>query len=463
MRNERGQVLWIVLGILLMLFISTPPLIKWLQSDSERTVKQQKSSTAFNLANGALERGMWKLKSSTSTWAAAAIGTTISGYNFDVTYKDLEGGTYRIRFSSGPGASQVTVTAEARDPLNEEIQAVQAVYQNQSIPGPILTTGNVAFSGVFEPHWGPVMAQGNITITGNAAPKYYPRKYSKNAVTGTATYPRDTNGITPPNTNNVEWWSAYSVPDLPLLDFATLRSSAQANGTLNYYNVNASSTGHTLTGYSGGHYNNCRDPDGSAFASHASHFYDPQHHPLATRNLIWYWDNDLIITGGPWQGSYSGTAAHRMGLRGTLIVRGNLTIWTGDDYTYTGTIPTSAWREYQAIDTASANQYPGDTGLRSNASTFPFGSQSWTGGPSTANTDIGIRGFIYVGGNFTIQSEAGGDFHGALWVVGNATNMNTNEYSLVFYDSGLDVPVLNVILTLQSWRETSPSSTVWAP
>lgn len=455
--NNKGQVLAGVMVIMTILLILTPHIISRIQNESRWTVKEQKSSTALNLSNGAAERGMWKLKSSTSTWAQAVNGTVISGYNFDVTYQDLEGGTYRIKFSSGPAAYQVTVTAEARDVNQRETKAVQVIYENQSIPGPILTGGNVGISGVLEPHWGPVMAQGNITITGSAAPKYYPRKYSKNIVTGTATYPRDTNGLTPPNTDNLEWWSSYAVPDLPMLDFATMRSSAAANGTLNYYNGFASS--HTYSGYSGsGHTCNIAGTNTTHPSPHSTHFADSNHHPRSKHNLIWYWDGNVVFTGGNY-----GTG-HGSGLYGTIIVRGNLTIEVGDDYTYTASVPSNAWREYQKIDTSAANQYPADAGFHVNNATFNLGSQTWTGGPSTATTDVGFRGFIYVGGNLVIATGGRADYAGAVWVAGNVTNANTGEYSLVFYDSsiGARVPVLNVILVQQSWKEIAPSSTAWA-
>jgi len=464
-KNSHGQVLIGVIAFFTFLLIITPAVIKWIQQESIWATTERRESKAFNLAEAAVERGVWKLKSSTETFANARSGVIISSYNFDTSFLDVvSGGNYRIRFTAGPGTNQVTVTGEGRDLAKKEVRAVQAVYENQSIPGPLLTTGNIGLSGVFEPHWGPVMAQGNITISGAAAANSFPRKMSKGVVSSLVAPSRDTNGLTPPNTDNVEWWSGYNVPDLPVLDFTTMRASAAANGTLNYYNVNTSSTGHVLTGYSGGHYNDCRTPTDGAFASHANHFYDPEHHPRSKSNLIWYWDGDVILTGGCWvSGSCDGTS-HRMGLRGTFIIRGNLTIATGDNYTIANApVPSTAWREYQRIDTSSANQYPADNGLRANRSTFNMGSESWTGGPSTTNTDVGIRGFIYVGGNFSILTNGMGDFFGALWIVGNATNANTAEKSLVFFDSSLDVPVLNVVLVQQSWREITPSTAVAWP
>ena len=150
-----------------------------------------------------------------------------------------------------------------------------------------------------------------------------------------------------------------------------------------------------------------------------------------------------------------------------MIVRGNLTNYAGDNYTYTGSVPSTAWEEYSKIsktanDTSAINEYPADNGYQKNRSTFKFGSETWTGGkspPPAGNTDIGIRGLLYVGGNFDIQGPA--DVHGAVWVVGNISKAVGSERTLVFFDDSLDLPMLNVILERQSWDETIPTSTPW--
>ncbi len=111
-------------------------------------------------------------------------------------------------------------------------------------------------------------------------------------------------------------------------------------------------------------------------------------------------------------------------------------------------------------DTATTNQYPADNGLRTNRLTFSHGGESWTGGPTTANTDVGIRGFIYTGGNLTFNSLS--DVAGSVWVVGNVVNNDTSgERVLVFYEPPAGLPVLNVVLGRLSWDETVPSSTPW--
>jgi hypothetical protein len=459
--NRKGQILVGVSLLILVLMILLPLMIQWGSSESKWAVKDQQTTTSFNLAEGAVDRGMWKLKSSTSTWAAAVKGTVIAGYNFDSVYSDVTGADYRLRFSSGPLDNQVTVFAESKDLKSGQLRAIRVVFENRAFPGPILSGGNVNYAGTLDAHWGPVMAHGNIAISGTAATRFFPRKMSKQVVTGTAGNPRDTSGLTPPNTDNIEWWSDYPVPDLPLLDFTTMRTSASVSGTLNYRtNTNTSGAGKCV-GWSG--HGRCESA-GTSAASHyhatTCHFFNSNNHAQSKNNRLWYWDNDLIMSGNMNSGG-----CYRLGLYGTVIVRGNITIDSGDCYTYVGPVPATAWKEYTKIasstnDTATTNQYPADNGLKTNRLTFSHGGETWTGGPITANTDVGIRGFIYSGGNLTFNSLS--DVAGAVWVVGNVVNNDpSGERVLVFYEPNLNLPLLNVVLGRVSWDEVSPSGVAW--
>lgn len=445
MKRQSGQVLAIVLLTLSVLLIMIPALTFWMQNEARSTVKEQRSTIAFNLAEAGIDRGMWKLKSSTSTWESAAKGTLITGYNNDVSYKDIDGGAYRIRFSSGPGPGRITITAEGRDTSTKEVRAIQAVYRNQSIPGAIISGGVVTWANAFSAHWGPIMAHNNINITdANAAQEYFPRKFSTQVVTCNSNgYARDKNGLNPPNTDGIEWWSDYPVPDLPILDFTTLRDSAAATGTLNVY-------GCKKTGASWDKRSSCTG------SSHTKHFGNVWYHPSARKKYVWYWDGDVEIIGG--------TGDDGCGIYGTVICRGNLTLNSGDNYYFTGPVPEGAWQEYAKItkttgDTKAVNEYPADNGYRKNRATFQFGNETWSGGPAYYNTDVGIRGFVYCGGNLDIKGPM--DINGAVWVNGNISKAVGSERCVVFFDDTLDLPTLNVVLVRQSWQEIKPGSTPW--
>lgn len=460
-RSKRGQVLPVVMVALVVLSLVIAALIRWMQHDSLWAVKDQKSTAAINLAEAAIDRGAWKLQSSTYTWSQAAAGATIAGFNFDVTYYDVPGGSYRIRFATSTGG-MVTIVGEGRDTANKETRAISALFLNQTIYSPLMAGGMVTWARGLGVYWGPIMSQGNIQLMDDfVASQYYPRKFARGSVIGTAANPRDTNGLTPPNTDNTEWWSEYAgVPDVPILDFAALRSSAAATGTLNVYGCRNS----TPVGAW-----DARSSCGST-GSHNLHFGNSWNHPLGARfspstPYVWYWDGDVTLSGAYCGGSACNQSA---GLRGSVIVRGNLTIDTPGEYNYTGPVPTNAWLEHQKLliatnDTSASSEYPADTGLRSNSSTFAFGTASWCqpGQGCGWRTTVGIRGFTYVGGNLTILQFL--DFNGAVWVNGTVTASggSATAFCGIFYDNTLSVPALNVILQRQSWQEIAPSKTVW--
>ena len=571
--RRSGFLLPAVLVIMLFLMIVVPVMVKWVQEDTKISTKDQASSSAFNLAETAVDRGYWKVKSSTATYGLIAAGGAIPGYRFDATYRDVTGGSYRIYICSGPVADQLTIIGEGRNANNAETRSIKAVYTNTSVLGAIITGSNMSATGASVVHWGPVLAMGDITVSGGGLTNGFPRKLSKQVVK-----PFDpTNDLNPSNTDGVEWWSDYDVPELPQFDFATMKASAAATGTLNCDDVavdsytvvytpcagtacvdpgadctltkyavgsactdpgpNCSCDSNVCAGYacvdsggscscSGTSYgilctgagctdsdgagancvcskrctgsgcsdsgspcdftyiatgNGCSDSDGgggscvcanslstttisgmnccsSAYYGgpvtcsyggsgctncSVNNIYDNT--TLRNKDLTWYWDNNVN-----WAG--------RNGLRGTVVVRGNLGVSGGDNYSPGGpvAVPAAAWKEYRKIDTSSTNQYPGDTGLQSNAATYTFGSCGMTceGGPLGA--DLGVYGFLYVGGDFNRTGDS--DVYGAMWVEGNVSGAGN---TMVFYDAKLKLPTLNVVLMKESWEEQAPNAAAW--
>ena len=160
--------------------------------------------------------------------------------------------------------------------------------------------------------------------------------------------------------------------------------------------------------------------------------------------------------------------ANATSLRGTIIVRGNLTINSSGDMVYSGHVPTNAWVQEQKLlintyDSAAGGEYPADIGLHQSTGVWHFGVDSWTEpglGGGWVNT-VGIKGFVYVGGDLNITNYL--DFNGAVWVNGNINSAynNPSAFCGVMYDDTLSVPALNVILLRQSWQEVTPSPTAW--
>lgn len=562
-----------VLFILLFLMIIVPVMVKWVQDDTKISTKDQASSLAFNLAEAAVDRGYWKLKSSTATYASVFAGGALAGYRFDATYRDVPGGSYRVYVASGPSSDQVTIIGEGRNADGKETRSIKAVFTNTSVLGAIITGANLNATGASIVHWGPILAMGDITVSGGGLTNGFPRKLSRQVVR-----PFDPTGdVNPSNTDNVEWWSDYDVPELPDFDFTTMRASAAATGTLNCDDVNVevytpvttpclgtactdpgadcsctvatfgsacvdpgggcacdanaclggactdpggscSCTGtgkaRVCTGAgcpdSDGAGSNCvcskrctgwsctdagspcdyintcsgtgcADSDGagsgcacdnnvstttstgmnccsSAYYGgpvtcsyggsgcvncSVNNIYD--YSTMRNKDYTWYWDNNVN-----WAG--------RNGLRGSVIVRGNLGVSGGDNYNpgHALAVPASAWKEYKKIDTASTNQYPGDTGYQSNAATYTMGTCGMTceGGPLGA--DLGVYGFLYVGGDFNRTGDS--DVYGAMWVQGAVSGAGN---TMVFYDAKLKLPTLNVVLIKESWEEQAPNPSAW--
>jgi hypothetical protein len=132
-----------------------------------------------------------------------------------------------------------------------------------------------------------------------------------------------------------------------------------------------------------------------------------------------------------------------------------MTVDSGDCYAYVGPVPANAWREYAKLttaanDTAAVNEYPADNGFQTNRLTFNHGGETWTGGPPSGNTDVGFRGFVYIGGDLTLNSLS--DVSGTMWVVGNTINNDVSgERVNVFYEgNNPNIPLLNVVLARDS-------------
>ena len=481
-RARRGQILLGAVIVMAALLIIVPVLVSWVQQNVRMAVKDSQNTTAFNLAEAAVNRGYWTAKSSTAAIAAALAGQPISGCEFDAIYTDVPGGTYRIQITSA-GSSSIQIVGEGRDSSGRQTRAIAAVYQNRTIYSPLLTQGDVSYKKGMCIYWGPIMSQGSVALDNTTSQWYWPRKFARSDVTGVSGYPRDTTWPLPPNTDNVEWWANYQyVPELPILDFTTLRASAAATNTLNVYGCASSSshtdpdTGQTVSGNapwdlntSGGRRPRPYCPAGSP---HTYHFGDSYNHPKGTRNdqtpYVWYWDGDLVLTGGNQAFGDLDT-----GLNGIVIVRGNLTIDSAGDYNFTNNVPADAWMDQEkllinAYDTSATNEYPADDGLHKTLSSWNFGSSSFCQPGESCGwvNTVGIKGFVYVGGNLIINSFM--DFNGAIWVNGSvAANCPSSDpncmisFCGIFYDDSLQVPTLNVILVRTSWEEVPPSSTPW--
>jgi len=83
--NRSGQIMIIAIGILLFLAIALPTVILMTQNESRWTVKEQRTTKSYQLAESAVEHGFQQLLLSTNTWTLVQGGSTINGFHFDQT------------------------------------------------------------------------------------------------------------------------------------------------------------------------------------------------------------------------------------------------------------------------------------------------------------------------------------------------------------------------------------------
>jgi hypothetical protein len=471
MKNRKGFILPLAVMVFVLLLIIVPVMVRWVQDDTKMSVKDQKASVAFNMAEAAVDRGYWKAKSSTTTFSSIMAGIPLGGYNFDATYRDISGGIYRINLSSGPGQHELTITGEGKDLNSKETRALKAVFSNHTIYSPIITNGNFTAKEMLAAFWGPIMAQGNYDmINGYVAKRYFPRKYARGVVTGQGSYTRDVNGLTPPNTDGEEWWSDYEyVPELPVLDTDLLKASATATGTYNRYDLKSSFGSNTCKNT-----NAPAPPLGPGSPYSICKKFPNQPSDDSGPNLTWYWDGDVRLEGYENNGDCSPyTSSNKnYSFKGKLIVMGNLTINGSGCYKFTDSVPAEAWRDHTKLDkttwdTTATMEYPADTGLHQNKIIFNYGTElfrPYPGLDADYHHTVGMRGFTYVRGILDIIGPNGYmDFIGAVWIVGDVTSSGGSGggFCGVFFDDKLDVPTLNVVLIRQSWQETAPNTAAW--
>src|SRR5262249_23706195 len=128
MRKQSGQILIGVIIVMTILIILLPALVSYIQRESSWSVKEQRSTRAFQLAEAGTERGYQALILSTTSVATVEGGGTLQFYNFDQKYTDLPGGVYAIKLVGNPAAQTITITSVGKDSSSNEIRAVQVVY-----------------------------------------------------------------------------------------------------------------------------------------------------------------------------------------------------------------------------------------------------------------------------------------------------------------------------------------------
>ncbi len=366
-------------------------------NENKWTVKEKKSSTAYYLAEAGIERGYWTLESNPSYFSTLST-SSIAGYRFDQAYSDIPStgtsslGSYCILLSSyslfgtSIGSSQRVITASGRDNDKKEIRTIEMVIQTPGTLNGAIQASGVQLSGGGKVHWGPLISAAGMTFNGGSQVRY-PRKFMRLGITSLAgntdNNPAEPNYDTDNPNPHTEFWSYNEppgVPDAPTID-------------TNYYrNLAQYSTAAVTAGFAGG-----------------GQYYSG----VGTTNIAN--EKDLTDTVYYSEGTLKFTGC--VATRGVIVAVGAV-IFTGGPcntgqipgrYPQIVSIPTGAWQEYQKIDTAASNEYPGDTGGPGTSGlnpTYTFGAAANSNIQTTET--ISHYGFIYAGGGSPSWNASGG-------------------------------------------------------
>lgn len=423
--SERGQVLPIALAVLLILTIFVPLMVFYTQRDSIWAVKQAATTRAFHLSEAGVEKAYLYISQSTTTWQALMDGTAQAGYNFDVSYSDIDGGTYSVSITSGPASQEVTVVSVGRDKLKREVRSLKVVYGNSVYGAVAIYAGTGAqIGGGVNVEWGGIMSP--YTISANS--KNHPQFWSASQIITKDTDPSPPNCDSP---NCVQWHSYYpNIPPAPAIDFVTYRTSAAANVT-----GGCPASGHTTT------------PTGCYYNGAVTSWKE------TTAGTIFI-EGDLTITS---PGMYH---------HGDMVVMGNINLpngqWGNGPANTPMTMPSDAWKQYgndwtyyyNNFDNSSA-VFPGVNGTHTTPSVCHGATANTTG---CTSSKLAVNGMLYVGGNFNNGGGGGGnsDIYGALYVLGSATQTAASGVTF-YYNAAASSGLLTTSISLSriSWQDSN--------
>lgn len=409
MRNEKGQVIIIILGAMILFLIFIPALVYYVQQEAKWTEKQRMTSAAFHLAEAGIDRGYWKLKEKSEYWDQLSQGKPISNYNFDLAYEDVPStgsplGKYTIQITTHPTNKKWRIIrAIGLDASTREKRAIELILERQGADSSLYSENTISLSGNAVVHWGPMRSEQNITATAD----YFPRKISKQQVVGRP--------LNPNPDPDEEYWHYYT-------------------GTLGSTGINDSS--YTARAFEQPYCTHVNTDTYNYYTHEATQRLQGME---CNHQRVWYYTSNLSIRGGTY-------------IYGTLIVRGNLDFTgTSSAGSYTITPPQQAWEEYKKIDTVAANEYYADAGggpPSTISSSFQFGA---TGNPDKKDAtkdNVTIRGFVYVGGNLSVNGNV--IIHGAIIVKGTVSGSGNLT---IFYDDNLGVEMTDAPIVRKSWKE----------
>lgn len=420
LRNQRGQAMMgtvMVIGVVAMAFIAA--VVYKNMGTSKASVASSKSISAYEIANAAIQKGIWALNLNSDNWNTVGTAGTLTGYDGTTIFTDIPGGSYKLLINSGPGADDRTITAYAKDnSATPEYRGLKVVLTKGSTQFGPLMGYKIHLKKRAKIHWGPIYAYDSLTLEGKSK-VFFPQLYSVGKITHL-----DTSAALP-NTDGVRWWSfnyTPGVPSWPKLDLEYYKALAQAQGT--YYAKGDRS--------SGKHH---KDDDADKLDDKDKSDDDEYAYSnvIDTQPYVRYYEDGVkakfkggnnllrgVIIGMDKVEFKDGTAS--VAAVNAKYASSGLSAY----YPRSVTIPTNAWKHYQKIDTASAGDYPGDIGgpgAAGQAATYSFGSTLTDATHTPA--PIHFEGFLYSAKQLKLHK--GGVFVGVVMAAHKTTELKDSD------------------------------------
>ncbi len=421
--SSKGQVLLGVLIILLVLLILVPVMVRFVQNEARWTAKQQQNTTAFHLAEAATERGYWRILQSTSIYNQFPL----SGYNFDVPYKDISGGTYAIRITSD-AARNITIVGVGRDAQRKETRAVEVKYSpNNLATNSEFTAGTNEIGGNLTVHWGPVYSRANISGT----PDDWPRLYALGTIAGSC----PSCAGTPPCTDALHYWCCSCAPNLPLpnLNYSKYKQLAIGYGAAPPgCHTDAGGANPSYYRSSGGKFQGCTDLSGKVYYNDGG---------------------DINFAAGSGGNRIYGSVI--LAVDSSINVSGNA--GPGAGVCYNAQIPPNAWKEY-GKDAATWSKYRTATPPATNFGfdtaapvTFPGINGSYTTGTTHSLCNVMVKGMLWDVGDTNLTGSGNTVIHGVVYVASGMTGTGSMS---VYYDNTIALDTTDAVgYTRISWKD----------
>lgn len=424
--KTKAQALVIVILVIMIFLGLVWTIVFMLENESRWTDKEKRTTIGFHSADTAQSQAYWKVTETSSGWDEIINSFKVpTGFDGNTVFTTKDGSLYKIKISSGKDDNEdiIIIRTVGTDKNKRETRGIKTVYKRTKSPeSAINVKGGVGFAGNAKVHWGAIVSKnGNITVTGDR----FPRKF---AGPGYRVIPRDSSVTDPPHIgpDTNQWgqpiedeykeWSSNGYRDADTVDIdlasyiqraksyrtptnAPNRSSANPPNSGYYENIN-------LT-FSNQYRDNCSTAtyyvkNGNvSFGSQAS--ITPPNNTSGT-------ESDIIF----------------------IVENGNISLpqtapsGSPGNSNYKVKVPTTAWQEYQYLDSASLSEYPGDLGYRSSGGIYTL-------------SNVVFHGLLYVGGNLD-QNQSNKNIVGVVIVKGAANVGNgTLDY---YYDKTVDTKVL---------------------